>query len=354
MKEESKKIRVALVGCGSIASVHVWALAQLEQIELVATVDIIPERAAALAAAYEKALAEHQERVGKEVKTEKELHPVCYTSLTEMLQKEKPAAVHICTPHYLHVPMAIECMKQGVAVFSEKPPAITREQLMQLKKVTEETGINIGFCFQNRYNRTMEELREMVAKGDLGQVIGARGFVTWRRDEDYYESPWKGRIETEGGGALMNQSIHTLDLLLEFLGKPQKVEASLNNHHLQGKVEVEDTVEAWMEFADEKRACLYASTAYAGNAPVFLEYQLEKGTITVLDHCLLVSEEGKDMYTIDCREKAGIGKDYWGNGHLKCITDYYQCMCAGKKFRNNLQGVVNTVETVLDIYDCRV
>ena len=91
----------------------------------------------------------------------------------------------------------------------------------------------------------------MVGERKIGKVVGGRAFVTWRRDETYYAgSPWKGNLATEGGGALINQSIHTLDLLLRYLGLPEQVEASCSNHHLKGIIEVEDTVEAWMAFGD--------------------------------------------------------------------------------------------------------
>ena len=324
--------RIGIVGCGGISQVHAWAISQLSDCCLAAVCDIEIEKA--------QRLREQYSVPGTMV----------FESYEEMLVKGKPDVVHICTPHYLHVPMAISALKKGIAVFMEKPVAISTEQWEELLTSVRESSARIGFCFQNRYNVTTGKLDEIVAGGELGKVLGGRAFVTWRRDRDYYDgNPWKGRWETEGGGALINQSIHTLDLLLRYLGKPSRVEASLHNHHTADCIEVEDTVEAWMEFEGGRRACFYASNGYAADAPILLELQCEKGSITLLDRTVLVNRDGRTE-AISCEEHAGIGKNYWGGGHLVCIRDFYRCLESGERFQNDLEGVRNTVQTTLEIY----
>lgn len=177
--------------------------------------------------------------------------------------------------------------------------------------------------------------------------------MTWRRDEDYYQSDWKGKQEKEGGGALINQSIHTLDLLLRYFDEPTNVQAFVGNHHLPKTIEVEDTVEAFMEFSNGERACFYATTAYVADAPNILEFQCEKGRITLMDSMVIVKEEGEELCQILCKEQPGIGKSYWGNGHLSCIKDFYKKLSTGESFQNDLSSVEKTMKTMMRIYEFR-
>lgn len=343
--EGSDMKRVGIVGCGGIARVHAWALQQMEDICIVGFADIRRDRAEAFALEYTDGKAG------------------VYDSLPDMLAGEKPDVVHICTPHYLHVPMAIETLKGGASFFSEKPPAISMEQFEMLEQAMNAAkkcnGRRLfgGFCFQNRYNATIRKTDEILQSGNLGEVRGVRAFVTWRRDEDYYATDWKGRLDTEGGGALINQSIHTLDLMLRYLGSPTTVKASIANHHLQDAIEVEDTVEAWMNFEGGKRACFYASTAYATDAPVILEIQCDTGSINIIDKTLTVRKSGEAPQFItvenDQGTACGVAKDYWGNSHLTCIRDFYEKMDNGERFQNDLEGVKNTMATMMKIYDYR-
>lgn len=327
--------RVGIVGCGNIARTHAWALTRLEGVEIVAFCDVLIERAEAFSKEYTDGRA------------------CSFALLDKMLAEVKLDVLHICTPHYLHVPMAIEALKRGISVFCEKPPAISMEQFNELLDAKEKYRASVGFCFQNRYNKTTLEAKRLINDGELGKVIGARAFVTWRRDADYYATDWKGKLETEGGGALINQSIHTLDLIIQFLGKPTEVKASIANHHLEGVIEVEDTVEAWLSFEGGKRACFYASTGYVSDAPVIIEIQCEKGRISIYEHTVTVYEDGKDPRIIGTMEATTPGKSYWGNGHLSCIMDFYGSLVNATTFINDLYGVKDTMETMMKIYKCR-
>ena len=143
----------------------------------------------------------------------------------------------------------------------EKPPAITLAQLDQLKQAVYASKAKLGLCYQNRYNPSYRAAKEFIASGAAGKVLGARGLVTWNRPAPYYtQSEWRGKLATEGGGVLINQAVHTLDLLSDLLGKPDWIDASLSNHHLKGLIEVEDTLEAYIRFG-EKVACFYATNA---------------------------------------------------------------------------------------------
>lgn len=326
-------MKVGIIGCGNIAEVHAWALSGMDGVRMTAFCDIRKEKAEVLAVKYAD------------------------TGTFEVYDdyraffKSDVDVVHICTPHYLHAPMAFDMLHHGKSVFMEKPCAVSVEQFKALKEADKRYPGKLGFCFQNRYNKSTTMIDTLISEGKIGKVIGGRAFVTWRRDEDYYMiSDWKGHLSTEGGGVLINQSIHTLDLLLRYLGKPQEVKGSVHCHHLHD-IEVEDTVEAWMSFPDGKRACFYASNGYADDAPVILEIQGDKGRLMLNGTDIVIWNSDVKGEVIRCDEQSGIGKGYWGSGHKACIEDFYRCLVNRKPFNNNLLGIENTFMTVMKIYD---
>ena len=268
--------------------------------------------------------------------------------MEEMLEKESLDAVHLCTPHYLHTPMAQMAAEKGLAVFTEKPPVINREQWAQLEEAAKKTPL--GVCFQNRYNPNVRAAERIVASGEYGALAGARAIVKWYRTAPYYtESGWRGAWDTEGGGALINQAIHTLDLMVRFLGAPQRVEAHMANHHLKNVIQVEDTVEAYLVLGG-KPALFYASTAYTQNAPIMLELQLEKATLRIEEEELAIrTDAGWRHETFPV--PATLGKDYWGSGHLVCIRDFYDALEQHRPFQNDIASVRNTIETYLQMYE---
>ena len=325
-----RTFRVGVVGCGGIAQVHGGVLKDLEGVELVACADIRPE--------------------SEPRPSRRNLEALPYHSIEEMLAGEQLDAVHLCTPHYLHTPMAELAVGKGLHVFTEKPPVIDQEQWARFQKL-EQAPVRVGVCFQNRYNRSVELLRELLASGKPGKVLGARAFVTWHREAPYYtESGWRGTLEMEGGGVLINQSVHTLDLLGQFLGRAQEVEATMANHHLKNVIQVEDTMEGYITFAGAT-ALFYATTAYCGNSPVFVELTCENATIRMEEQEVSVawSDGTKEHHSLTSKPVAG-GKDYWGNSHGLCISDFYRCVREDQPFRNDISGIRDTAELMLAMY----
>lgn len=328
MEKETKKWKAAIIGCGGIAQVHAKVLHHLPCVELIACADIRPERADRMAEEYGCR---------------------AYGSMEELLQKESPDVVHLCTPHYLHTPMAKLAAEKGIAVFTEKPPVITPEQWEEFRQLEEK--VPVGICFQNRYNRSVRYIKELLEKGEAGKVLGARAVVTWSRGEKYYtESGWRGSLATEGGGVLINQSIHTMDLMLQFLGRPKQVEASCLNHHLKGVIEVEDTLEAYLDFGDVK-GIFFATTAYSTDSPVLLELHCEKMTIRMEEQRVTISHgDGTRQEILFAEQEIGLGKAYWGNGHYTCISDYYRHIMAGEKPPISIRSVEPIASTMLAVY----
>ncbi|MDO4283987.1 MAG: Gfo/Idh/MocA family oxidoreductase [Eubacteriales bacterium] len=327
-------MRAAIVGCGGIAAVHAASVSQIAGAELVGFADIRLERAERFAQQY-----------GGEA----------FGSLEEMMVSlqgdRRPGVLHLCTPHYLHAPMAVYGLEQGVHVFSEKPPVIREEELGRLETAVRRSERRLGFCFQNRYNPSVLAVRKLLASGACGAVLGGRGLVTWNRQELYYtESGWRGKLATEGGGVLINQAVHTMDLLTQFLGKPVRIEATAANHHLKGVIEVEDTMEALIGYEGGQKACFYATTAYCDDMPPLIEISCEKATLRIeeMDVTCLWRDGRVDKPVLE--KKQALGKSYWGSGHKDCIADFYRCCESGEHFAQDLDGVRDTVWLMLAAY----
>lgn len=314
--------RVGIIGCGGISAVHAQVIKELENTELAACADVIPERAARYGCA-------------------------AYTDWQTMLEREKPDAVHLCTPHYLHPVMAAEAARRGIAVFTEKPPAIDAAGWEQVKEAARQAPV--GVCFQNRYHPHIQSCKRFLREGTYGGLRGVRAFMTWNRTAEYYAAAdWKGKWATEGGGALINQAIHTLDLIVGFLGLPDQAEATLRNHHLRDAIEVEDTAEIYLR-KDDIPALLYASTAYSQDAPVMLELHFDQAVIRLEGDLMTVIRDGQRQ-EIPCVTDPVLGRSYWGAGHKACITDFYHSIETGTPYQNAPASCDATMQTMLKLY----
>lgn len=314
--------RVGIIGCGGISAVHAQVIKGLENTELAACADVIPERAARYGCA-------------------------AYTDWRELLEREKPDAVHLCTPHYLHPVMAAEAARRGVAVFTEKPPAIDASGWEQVKEAA--IRVPVGVCFQNRYHPHIQSCLRFLWEGIYGELRGIRAFMTWNRTAEYYAAAdWKGKWATEGGGALINQAIHTLDLIVGFLGVPDQAEAALRNHHLRDAIEVEDTAEIYLRKGNVP-ALLYASNAYSQDAPVILELHFDQAVIRLEGDLMTVIRDGKKQ-EIPCVTDPVLGRSYWGAGHKACIADFYRSIETGTPYQNAPASCDATMQTLLKLY----
>lgn len=322
-------MRAAIVGCGSIAHVHAKSILALGH-ELVALADTDPSH-----------LSEFSKEFGGNT----------YPSLEAMLAGETIEVLHICTPHNLHVPMALHALSKGVNVFMEKPPVISEEQLSQLRQALCNQSKKLGFCFQNRYNPSVVKAHQILQSGAAGKVLGARGYVTWNRGADYYNrDPWHGTLEQEGGGVLINQSIHTLDLLHYLVGKtPVSVDAITANHRLKTEIEVEDTVSALICYPDA-RLSFYATNAHTEDSPPLIEIQCENMHLRMEGNTLYSRQGDGAWQQIEVENIQPLGKSYWGAGHTLCIQDFYSSIAENRPFALELSGVEETVRLMLMIY----
>ena len=252
---------------------------------------------------------------------------------SELIRNEKPDCVHICTPHYLHTSMAIKALEAGINVLTEKPCSVNDAEIDALRNAQESSGLQVGVCFQNRYNACVQYVADVISGGSMGKIKSIRAFVTWDRGADYYSDDWHGTLEKECGGVLINQAIHTVDLIQYFGGDCKKLTAHISNDHLKGVIEVEDTASLLMELEGEVTAILYATTAYAENSGVLIEISFEKGTLRLEGEMLYsIGTDGKITEILDKPQVVYHGQSYWGTSHGSLIDDFYDCLESGKKF----------------------
>jgi len=329
----SKKFKVGIIGCGRISRCHGMSVKALENAEVAACCDLLPDASKAMAALF------GCERT--------------YVDFEEMLQVEKLDAVHICLPHYLHAPVAVRAMEMGCHVLTEKPMAITMEQADSMVQAARKYGKALGVIFQNRYNPSSLLVKQCLDSGSLGKILGARATVNWFRDASYYvPGDWHGTLNKEGGGVIINQAIHTLDLMCWLLGYDiEQVECSLANRTLKGVIEVEDCADGLITFKNGVRASFWCMNYNACDAPVMVEGKCEKGTATIIaDTAKVVYDDGREMCVkpnpADVLDYGGCAS-YWGVSHFKQIRQFYEALEKGVQPDINGELILGTAQRMI-------
>jgi len=315
-------MKVAIIGTGSIAPVHIRAIKDANE-EIVALCDVVPAKAEKLNSVYG-------------------LDASIYADYLEMLEKEKLDAVHVCTPHHLHREMIVRALESNINVLAEKPICINESELENIKSATKKSNAQLGVCFQNRYLPANRKLRELLAKE---KPLSATTKVVWRRDEAYYKSaPWRGKWETEGGGVMINQAIHTLDLLLWYCGMPEKIKGAIVNTNLKEIIEVETTAEFVM--AGKYVASFYATTASYKNFPIEIEIRTRTNIYRIIGEDLYVNGNLQEL------PAAGelYGKPHWGAGHSHLIRDFYSCLREGRTFPIDVYEAEKSLRVIWALY----
>lgn len=212
-------INYGVIGCGGISKVHCPGIQKQKESRLHTVCDIIPERADALA---------------------KEFACNAVYNYDDVLQNDEIDVITICLPHHEHYELFKKALAAGKHVISEKPLAINMENLVEMVKLSETTSLKTTVAFQHRHSELIIALKEYLDSGLIGEIESAQLDFYCTRDMDYYNADsWRGKWATEGGGLLINQAIHTIDLANLFLGKPIKVTGNIKNL-LHPEIEVED------------------------------------------------------------------------------------------------------------------
>lgn len=235
-----KTVGYAVVGLG-VGQNHVKAAAKAEGGRLVAICDLRDDRLTETSAKF------------PEAKT--------YKSFEEMLKDPEIDVVSICTPSGLHADMAIQALRAGKHVLTEKPMDIVVDKIYEIDRVAKECGKKVGCIFQNRRNAVMEPIKKAVDEGRLGEIYTAFFRVNWYRSDRYFQESggWRGTWAMDGGGSLMNQAVHTVDLMQWLLGDVKSIRSDMRivNHN----IETEDFTSSVIKFTSGAIVTFVSTTA---------------------------------------------------------------------------------------------
>lgn len=299
-------LNTAIIGAGAIHRCHVNALHLLPNVTLRALVDIDIAKGHALADDYRCHF---------------------YQDYREMLRDRAIDVVHICTPHFEHKNMILAALAAGKHVFCEKPVGLNASEVADICQAAERAPGKLGVCYQNRFNPTSLRIRQELADGELGKMLSIRAVLTWSRSGAYYtQSPWRGHLATEGGSLLINQAIHTLDLMQWFAGGVTRLKGVVDSGELAEVTEGEDSAMATLHFANGARGLFYASNCHSTDSPLLLEIHCERGTLRLNDNRLWRITPDQQSELVSDAAPDGSSKSYWGLGHQQAIHHFYQAI----------------------------
>lgn len=324
--------RAAIAGTGAIASAHAEALrAAGDRIELVAVADVDADRAAAFAG---------EQGV-----------PRTYPGLTEMLAAEQLDVVHVCTPPRHHVPLALECLAANVSVLVEKPPALSLSEVDVLIAAERASEASVATVFQHRFGPAAVRLRRLVSEGVLGRSLVAKCDTLWYRGDAYFEVPWRGTWESEGGGPTMGHGIHQFDLLLSVLGPWQEIRAVAARQARD--VQTEDVSMALVTFADGTVASV-VNSLLSPRETSELRFDFERATVEVEHlygytdaHWAVTPAPGREDVVARWRQEQSSGIV---SGHRCQVTAFLDALDGGRKPPVTLEDTRITMEFIAALY----
>ena len=342
-------LQFALAGCGSIAPTHARALAALPDAALVACADSLPARARGFADEFG-------------------LRPRPWQ---DILADTAIDAVTICTPSGLHAELGIQALRAGKHVVVEKPMDISLDACDALIAAQREAGCRLTVISQHRFDRASQVVRQALDDGLLGELVLVDARIPWYRTQEYYDSgDWRGTWAMDGGGCLMNQGVHTVDLLRWLAGPVVRVSAQARTAaHV--RLEVEDAITATLTFANGAIGTLMATTAAYPGFPARLALHGTLGSAVIegdalqtlaiqgreavtgeaaIAHAVQVATGGTKAATEAVTAGPGAG-EAWGEAHRAQLADFVRCCRTGETpLMDGTQGR-QAVELVLACYE---
>ena len=350
-------LNVAITGCGVIGRTHAVALQQFPEVRVAALVDAIPAAA--------ESLADFIEKNGGE-------RPPQYTTLAEAFAAEDIDMVALATPSGLHIQQGLEVLAAGKHVVIEKPLDVDLTRAQEIEAAAREAagkGVVASVISQHRFDQSSVAVADAVAKGRFGRLTSAIASVAWWRSQGYYDSgDWRGTWSMDGGGALMNQGVHTVDLLLWFMGRPVEIHAH-TARLAHERIEVEDTAVATITFENGGLAVLHATTAAYPGLTVRVQLMGSEGS-AVVDNDRLEYFHSKDAGG----ESADMGLQGGGNqaqeelakypeedykaadptvypaGHVRQYRDILAAIAGGRQAGVTVSDAVNALAAVRSVY----
>ncbi|GIF74359.1 Gfo/Idh/MocA family protein [Asanoa siamensis] len=325
-------MRVALVGTGNIARIHAEALRGLGgRAEIVAGVDV--DGAAAKSFCRTHGI------------------PHSGTDLARVLDTTRPDLVHVCTPPGAHLEAARTALAYGAHVLVEKPPTLTLRQFAELEAAADHSGRHVATVFQHRFGSGARRLRALHDAGVLGRPLLAICHTTWYRTQEYFDVPWRGRWDTEGGGPTMGHGIHQMDLLLAILGEWTQVHALARRQARD--VDTEDLSLAHVGFANGCVASV-VNSVLSPREQSYLRFDFARATIE-LTHLYGYGEDAWRVTPAPGHEEAVLSAWHGGergvpSGHQAQFAAVLDALEAGARPPVTLAETRRTMRLVAAIY----
>ncbi|MCG9129327.1 Gfo/Idh/MocA family oxidoreductase [Candidatus Poribacteria bacterium] len=235
-----KKYGFGIIGCGSISDFHSAAISELEHGQLIAVSSRNTENSKRLADRY---------------------NVDAYSDYNEMLKRDDVDIVCICTPSGAHLDPAVAAANAGKHVIVEKPLEITLQRCDEIIQACDEASVRLCAIFNSRFTKGSQLVKETIDSGRFGKLTLGSSYIKWFRSQEYYDSGgWRGTWDLDGGGALMNQSIHAIDLLQYFMGPVKSVQA-FTDTLAHERIEVEDVAAAALRFENGALGVIEGTTA---------------------------------------------------------------------------------------------
>jgi UDP-N-acetyl-2-amino-2-deoxyglucuronate dehydrogenase len=309
----------AVIGTGMIAGYHAQAIALTPGARLVGVVSRSPDRGPAFAAKHNV--------------------PVVTATVEEMVARPDVHVINVTTPSGAHLEPALVAIRAGKHIVIEKPLEITPNRCDQIIAAAEQHGVKVAAIFQGRFGAGAQKVKTAIEAGRLGRLVLASAYVKWHRSAEYYKTAWKGTWDLDGGGALMNQAIHGVDLLQWFAGLPTEVTGRIARRVHTG-IQADDTTVATLVFPDGALGTIEASTALWPGWSRRIELCGEQGSICLEDDHIARWEfvqtgPGDDAIRNAKRDDAlGSGAGVPGGislaGHLRQIGDLVAAVQEGR------------------------
>lgn len=332
-------MKYALIGCGRISTNHIKAVLN-NGLELAAVCDIIP-------AHMEELLVKHDLQNDDKIKR--------YTDYKEMIEQIQPELVSIATESGIHAEIALFCIDHGVHVIIEKPMAMNMKDADEIIRRSEENGIKVAACHQNRFNIAVQKMRKALEEGRFGRLSHGSIHVRWNRNEGYYtQAPWRGTW-AQDGGCLMNQCIHGIDLLRWTFGDEVEEVYGQTRQQFHDYLEAEDIGMAVVKFKNGSIATIEGTTnVYPQNLEETLYVFGENGTVKIGGKSTNNIDvwDFKDESEDDLRNKGleEATSNVYGNGHTSLFADMVEAIRDDRKPYVDAVAGRNALEMILAIY----
>ena len=336
------RIRYALIGCGRISPNHIAAaLAEREMLEIVAVCDIVPEH-------MDNVLALVPEDARSAIRR--------FENYQAMLDEVKPELVAICTESGSHAAIALDCINAGCHVIIEKPIALSIGDADEIIKAGKDKGVVVCACHQNRFNKSIQKIREAMEEGRFGRLLHGAAHIRWNRGQSYYtQAPWRGTW-AQDGGALMNQCIHNIDLLRWMMGNEVVEVFAYTDNLMHPYIEAEDLGLAVVKFKNGAYGLIEGTTnIYPKNLEETLYVFGDSGTVKAGGKSVNIIEEwafqdGKDDPEYVKNTYHENPPSVYGFGHTPLYADVISAIREGRAPYVTAEDGKRALELVLAVY----